>query len=501
MGANMVRRLHAGRPRLRRLRRRPTRRSTRSTARASPARRTLDEFVAALDRAAARVDDGAGRVRRRHDRRAGARCSSPATRSSTAATRSTATTSTAPAARAERGIHYLDVGTSGGVFGLERGYCLMIGGDDDAVDRLAPIFDTLAPGVDAAERTPGPRAATRRTAERGWLHCGPSGAGHFVKMVHNGIEYGLMAAYAEGLNVLAKANIGARGPPDGRRDRAARRPAVLPVRPRPRRGHRGVAARQRRCRQLAARPHRRRARRRPAARRSSPARQRLRRGPLDDARRDRRGRAGARCCRPRCSSASARAAGPTSPTRSSRRCAPVRRPRRERTDSPHDEPPRRRARPRNQPAADALVLFGATGDLAKRKLFPALYRPGAARQARRSRSSASPAATGPTTTFREHAREAIIAARSPDADEAVIDALCERLDLIQGDYADHDDVERRCADTLDKHDSRDRRVLHGDPADDVPDGRRVAGVGRPQRARPDRRREAVRARPRSRRTS
>jgi 6-phosphogluconate dehydrogenase len=105
------------------------------------------------------------------------------------------------------GIHYLDVGTSGGIHGLERGYCLMVGGDTDAVDRLAPIFDCLAPGVDAAERTPG-RAGDPAVEERGWLHCGPSGAGHFVKMIHNGIEYGMMAAYAEGLNVLAKAGIG-----------------------------------------------------------------------------------------------------------------------------------------------------------------------------------------------------------------------------------------------------------------------------------------------------
>jgi 6-phosphogluconate dehydrogenase len=108
----------------------------------------------------------------------------------------------------EHGVRYLDVGTSGGVHGLDRGYCLMIGGDTEAVDRLAPIFDSLAPGVDAAARTPG-RSGEPGPAERGWLHCGPSGAGHFVKMVHNGIEYGLMAAYAEGLNVLAKADIGA----------------------------------------------------------------------------------------------------------------------------------------------------------------------------------------------------------------------------------------------------------------------------------------------------
>ncbi len=104
-------------------------------------------------------------------------------------------------------VHYLDVGTSGGVHGLERGYCLMIGGDPAPVERLAPVFRSLAPGVGAADRTPG-RSGDPSPAEEGWLHCGPSGAGHFVKMVHNGIEYGLMAAYAEGLNVLAKADIG-----------------------------------------------------------------------------------------------------------------------------------------------------------------------------------------------------------------------------------------------------------------------------------------------------
>ena len=112
------------------------------------------------------------------------------------------------ASLAERGIHYLDVGTSGGVFGLERGFCLMVGGPTDVVMHLAPIFSSLAPGLDAAERTHG-RAGAPAPEERGWLHCGPSGAGHFVKMVHNGIEYGLMAAYAEGLNLLHHANAGA----------------------------------------------------------------------------------------------------------------------------------------------------------------------------------------------------------------------------------------------------------------------------------------------------
>jgi len=107
----------------------------------------------------------------------------------------------------ERGIHYLDVGTSGGTWGLERGYCLMIGGEAEPVRRLTPIFTTLAPGRGSLPRTPG-RENVGGTAEEGYLHCGPSGAGHFVKMVHNGIEYGLMAAYAEGLNILRNANIG-----------------------------------------------------------------------------------------------------------------------------------------------------------------------------------------------------------------------------------------------------------------------------------------------------
>ena len=107
-----------------------------------------------------------------------------------------------------RGLHYLDVGVSGGVWGADRGYCLMIGGPPDSVARLEPVFATLAPGVDAAPRTGGGSGAAS-AAEQGFLHCGPTGAGHFVKMVHNGIEYGLMAAYAEGFNLLAHAGVGA----------------------------------------------------------------------------------------------------------------------------------------------------------------------------------------------------------------------------------------------------------------------------------------------------
>jgi 6-phosphogluconate dehydrogenase len=110
----------------------------------------------------------------------------------------------------EKGLHYLDVGTSGGIWGLERGYCLMIGGEKGPVEHLDPIFAALAPGKAAATELPG-RNAPASTAEQGYLHCGGNGAGHFVKMVHNGIEYGLMAAYAEGFNLLRHANIGSAG--------------------------------------------------------------------------------------------------------------------------------------------------------------------------------------------------------------------------------------------------------------------------------------------------
>ncbi|TAK69767.1 MAG: decarboxylating 6-phosphogluconate dehydrogenase [Actinomycetota bacterium] len=113
------------------------------------------------------------------------------------------------AALRDKGVHYVDCGTSGGVWGLERGFCLMIGGDTEAVDRLAPIWSTIAPGVGDVERTAG-RTGQPAPEEQGWLHCGPNGAGHFVKMVHNGIEYGIMAAYAEGLNILKNADEGLR---------------------------------------------------------------------------------------------------------------------------------------------------------------------------------------------------------------------------------------------------------------------------------------------------
>jgi 6-phosphogluconate dehydrogenase len=127
-----------------------------------------------------------------------------------------------------RGIYYIDAGTSGGVWGLERGFCLMIGGDEGAVRRLDPIFKTLAPGRGDVERTPG-REKAGGTAEEGYLYCGPSGAGRFVKMVHNGIEYGLMAAYAEGLNILRQANIGKQASTSDAPRRAAAAAGELPI--------------------------------------------------------------------------------------------------------------------------------------------------------------------------------------------------------------------------------------------------------------------------------
>ena len=156
------------------------------------------------------------------------------------------------------------------MFGLERGYCLMIGGPDAAVARLDPIFRALAPGVEAAtERTPG-RTGDPAPEEMGYLHCGPAGAGHFVKMVHNGIEYALMAAYAEGLNILHHANVGAAAQTADAETAPLARSRRVPLRPRRRQGRRGVAARQRR-RVVAARPHRGRAPGVARRSRSSPA--------------------------------------------------------------------------------------------------------------------------------------------------------------------------------------------------------------------------------------
>ena len=189
----------------------------------------------------------------------------------------------------ESGIHYVDIGTSGGVFGLERGFCLMIGGETEIVAHLDPILATIAPGVDAAPRTEG-RTGTPSTAEQGYLHCGPAGAGHFVKMVHNGIEYGMMAAYAEGLNVLQHADVGTSTRDHDAETTPLRDPQYyqyeldLPE-------VAEVWRRGQRDRVVAARPHRARALGVADARRVRGPRVGLGRGALDRARRDRRGRA------------------------------------------------------------------------------------------------------------------------------------------------------------------------------------------------------------------
>ena len=212
------------------------RRSPRWSARARPAPRRSTSFVAQLAPPrvvwlmvpAAVVDASA--------RRRSCRCSPPATSSSTAATPTTTTTSRAPRGSHAHGLHYVDVGTSGGVWGLERGYCLMIGGESRGRAAARPDLRDARPGRRRDARARRAARATGGTAEQGYLHCGPSGAGHFVKMVHNGIEYGLMAAYAEGLNILRHANVG-----DATHARPTPRPTplarsrALPVRPRPRR--------------------------------------------------------------------------------------------------------------------------------------------------------------------------------------------------------------------------------------------------------------------------
>ena len=147
------------------------------------------------------------------------------------------------AALKPRGIHYVDVGTSGGVWGLERGYCMMIGGETDVVRHLDPVFAALAPGMGTEPRTPG-REKAGGTSEQGYLHCGPNGAGHFVKMVHNGIEYGVMAAYAEGFNILKHASIG-KEQQDVDAETTPSPPRTVSIRPESRRYRRGVAAGQR----------------------------------------------------------------------------------------------------------------------------------------------------------------------------------------------------------------------------------------------------------------
>ena len=210
---------------------------------------------------------------------------------------------------------------SGGVFGLERGYCLMIGGEDEVVERLEPIFATIAPGVGAAERTPGRTGEPAPRRRRAICTAGPIGAGHFVKMVHNGIEYGIMAAYAEGLDILRNADVGHARPAARRRDGPARPSRVLPLHDRHGRGRRGVAARQRR-RLLAARPDRHRAARvGPDLEEYSGTGVGLGRGPVDVDRGHRGGRAGLRADGALLRAVQPRAATGRTPTGCSRPCA------------------------------------------------------------------------------------------------------------------------------------------------------------------------------------
>ena len=264
-----------------------------------------------------------------------------------------------------KGIHYVDVGVSGGVWGLERGYCHMIGGEDDVVKRLDPIFRSLAPGVEAAPRTPG-AAGEPSSAEMGYLHCGPNGAGHFVKMVHNGIEYGLMAAYAEGFNIIKHANVGLKTQAADAETTPLRHPEhykydidVGQVAEVWRRG--SVVASW--LLDLTA-----------SALRKSPDLDNFA-GRVSDSGEGRwtlqaaidEGVPGAGHRRRRCSPASARAARPITPTGCSRRCA---------SSSAAMSRSRRRSIDVDDADAiapsDALVFFGATGDLAYKQIFPSL---------------------------------------------------------------------------------------------------------------------------------
>jgi 6-phosphogluconate dehydrogenase len=369
---------------------------------------------------------------------------------------------------AAKGIHYVDVGTSGGVFGLERGYCLMVGGPTDVgASSWRRCSTSLAPGID---RRPAHRAATGEPShEPSAAGCtaAPSGAGHFVKMVHNGIEYGLMAAYAEGLNVLAKANIGSESHAKDAETAPAHAPRVLPLRHRPRRGHRAVAPRQRGVTSwlldLTA-----------AALHADPLLDEFA-GRVSDSGEGRwtihaavdEGVPVPTLAASLWDRFYSRDRGDVAHKVLSRDARRVRRP--PRGEEGHDM-----STAAQQPVADALVLFGATGDLSKRKLFPALYRMettallkvpviGVARSDWNDEG------------FRQHAHDSILAS-IPDAEAAVIESLMDRLDLIQGDYADPKTWET-LASTLRQAQERARRVLHGHSAVDVPHGRRVARIG------------------------
>ena len=258
MGSNIVRRLMA--------RRAPTASATtsaptrwpRSTAEGAGGATTVDEFVAKLEKPrAVWVMVPAGRDHRQDDRRAGRRSWSRATSIIDGGNTHYRDDIRHADALREKGIHHIDCGTSGGVWGLERGYCLMIGGEDEVVERLSTRSSPRSRRASTRRRARPAAAASPTPAEQGYLHCGPNGAGHFVKMVHNGIEYGADGRLRRGPQHPQERRRGQARARGRRRDGAARAPRVLPVRDRHHRGRRGLAARQR-GRLVAARPDRRR---------------------------------------------------------------------------------------------------------------------------------------------------------------------------------------------------------------------------------------------------
>ena len=329
---------------------------------------------------------------------------------------------------AAKRIHYVDVGTSGGVWGLERGYCMMIGGEDDVVKHLDPIFATLAPGAGDMPRTPG-REKLDGTAEQGYLHCGPNGAGHFVKMVHNGIEYGIMAAYAEGLGILRGANVGKQTGCDRRGDDAAARPRALPIRPQSARHRGGVAARQRDCVVVAGpdggQPGE---RSRPLAVRR--ARFGFGRGPVDDQGGYRRGRAGAGSLRRALPALHLARRGGLSGQVA---LGDALRLRRTPGKTAGQDIGRLKESPMTNPQSDALVFFGATGDLAYKKIFPAL-------QAMVKRGHLDVPVIGVAKAgwnleqFRARAHDSL--EKHGGVDAAAFDKLSGLLRYVDGDYAD-----------------------------------------------------------------
>ncbi len=283
-------------------------------------------------------------------------------------------------ALAAKGMHYVDSGTSGGVWGLERGFCQMIGGEPQVIKHLDPIFATLAPPIDSAPRTAGREKVKGSTAEHGYLHCGPNGAGHFVKMVHNGIEYGIMAAYAEGMNILKNANVGKQTHAGRRGDHAAARSQALPVRFQSHRHRRSMAARQR-DRVVAAGPDGGRAARRSGAEEICRARVGFGRGPMDDRRGDRRRRPRARADRRALRTLRLARRGRLCRQAAVRDALRIRRPPREESlagrcdvELRTKEDPCINVAVHGRPGDPCVfVIFGATGDLTKRLLMPSLY--------------------------------------------------------------------------------------------------------------------------------